>query len=43
MIEQVLTAQLEAHVNVDFRTSGLVCTIDAPLGRVKEQATADGQ
>lgn len=42
MIEQVLTAQLDADVNVDFRTTGLVCTIDAPLGRVKEAAPADG-
>jgi hypothetical protein len=43
MIEQVLTAQLEAEVNVDFRFSGLVCTIDAPLARVREQLLTDDQ
>jgi PAS domain S-box-containing protein len=43
MIEQVLTAQLEADVSIDFRISGLVCRIDAPLGRVREQAPTDGQ
>jgi PAS domain S-box-containing protein len=40
MIERVLTAQLEADVMADFRTSGLVCTIDAPLARVRESAPA---
>ena len=43
MIEQVLTAQLDADVNVDFRVTGLMCTIDAPLGRVEEAAPTDGQ
>lgn len=40
MIDQVLTAHLEAEVNADFRASGVVCTIDAPLARVME-ATRD--
>lgn len=39
MIERVLTAQLEADVVADFRSSGLVCIIDAPLARVQESTT----
>jgi two-component sensor histidine kinase len=40
MIERVLKAQLEADVRSDFRVSGLVCTIDAPLARVRENEQA---
>jgi PAS domain S-box-containing protein len=40
MIERVLKAQLEADVRSDFRVSGLICTIDAPLARVREGAQA---
>jgi PAS domain S-box-containing protein len=42
MIEQVLKAQLEADVIVDFRTKGLVCTVDAPLDLVSGPRHTDG-
>jgi hypothetical protein len=31
MIERGLAAELRGTVTMDFRPSGLVCTIDAPL------------
>jgi hypothetical protein len=31
MIERGLAAELRGTVTMDFRRSGLVCTIDAPL------------
>ncbi len=40
MIERVLRAQLHADINVEYRTRGVVCAIDAPLDRVKEAASA---
>jgi two-component sensor histidine kinase len=35
LIERTLTFDLDAEVRVDFASSGLVCTIDAPLQRVQ--------
>jgi PAS domain S-box-containing protein len=36
MIERMLAAQLSAQVKLNYEPSGLVCTIDAPLGGICE-------
>jgi PAS domain S-box-containing protein len=35
MIERGLASELNGHVQLDFRSEGLVCVIDAPLPRVE--------
>ena len=36
MIERALATQLSGAVTIDYRASGLVCTIDAPMAAIKE-------
>ena len=37
MIERALAMQLSGTVTIDYRTSGLVCTIDAPMTAINER------
>jgi PAS domain S-box-containing protein len=36
MIERALAMQLSGTVTIDYRASGLVCTIDAPIAAIKD-------
>ena len=36
MIERALAMQLSGTVTIDYRTTGLVCTIDAPMAAIKD-------
>ena len=36
MIERALAMQLSGAVTIDYRTDGLVCTIDAPVAAIKD-------
>jgi PAS domain S-box-containing protein len=38
MIERGLSAELQGEVRIDFRTDGVVCTIDAPLESIHDEA-----
>lgn len=40
LIERSLAAQLAAKVKMDYLPAGLVCTIEAPLGAIRESETA---
>lgn len=41
MIERGLSAEFEGEVKIDYRPAGVVCTIDAPLGVVRDESAAD--
>ncbi|MDP2331198.1 MAG: HWE histidine kinase domain-containing protein [Reyranella sp.] len=41
MIERGLSAEFEGEVKIDYRPAGVVCTIDAPLGVVRDEGAAD--
>jgi two-component sensor histidine kinase len=38
MIERGLSAELQGEVRIDFRVDGVVCTIDAPLESIHDEA-----
>jgi two-component sensor histidine kinase len=40
MIERGLSAELQGEVRIDFRPAGVVCTIDAPLESISDEARA---
>jgi hypothetical protein len=39
MIEGALAAQLSGKVVIDFQPSGVLCSIDAPLEAIRDNAT----
>jgi two-component sensor histidine kinase len=39
MIERGLSAELQGDVVIDYRSSGVVCTIDAPLDAVRDEGS----
>jgi two-component sensor histidine kinase len=41
MIERGLRAEFEGEVKIDYRSAGVVCTIDAPLDVVRDVGAAD--
>ncbi len=40
MIERALAAQLSGKVTIDYQPNGVLCTIDAPLAAIRDQAGA---
>ena len=38
MIERALAAQLSGKVTIDYQPGGVLCTIDAPLAAIRDQA-----
>jgi hypothetical protein len=36
MIERALALQLSGTVTLDYRATGLVCTIDAPMAAIRD-------
>ena len=40
LIEHGLSAELQGDVRIDYRTPGVVCTIDAPLEAIREEGSA---
>jgi hypothetical protein len=40
MIERALAAQLSGKVAIDYQPGGVLCTIDAPLAAIRDQAGA---
>ena len=41
MIERALAMQLSGQVTIDYQPAGLVCTIDAPLAAIRDDAAAE--